>query len=461
MEFPRLAIVDLETTGADPNRDSITEIAILITEGDRLVEQWSSLVNPERPIPERIQSLIGITDAMVADAPRFADLADEVRARLSEALFVAHNARFDYGFLRSAFERVDQQWDAPVLCTVKLSRALDPQFPRHGLDALIERAGYAIDARHRALDDAQIVWRFLQDARQRHSGDTLARAWQRAGSSTRTPRLPTGDLEAMTEGPGAYVLYGAAGQVLELGRSRNLRSQLLGMFTGQRNDTKTKRLAAQVKDVESFPAAGELDAQLQELRLQRLHNWRLKDEQAWAWIWLPHALKAPVLRLQALADSDPATWEQAYGCFRGEREAKAALSALARPHKLCSERIGLSFGGGVCMGASMGGCKGVCSGREPAAHHDERMAAALASLKQHTWPFAGPIEIRESHGELSAVHVFDHWCHLGSARSEEDLHTLRTQRPDRRLDVAVFRLLQRWLERTGTPAELSRHSNLA
>lgn len=455
MEFPRLAIVDLETTGADPNRDSITEIAILITEGDQLVTQWSSLVNPQRPIPERIQELIGITDAMVATAPSFAELADEVRARLADTLFVAHNARFDYGFLRSAFERLGQSWDAPVLCTVKLSRALNPQFPRHGLDALIERGGYAIDARHRALDDAQIVWRFLQDARRAHDAEVLTRAWQRAGSTTRTPRLPTGDLEAMTEGPGAYVLYGAAGQVLELGRTRNLRAQLLGMFTGQRNDTKTKRLAAQVKDVESFPAAGELDAQLQELRLQRLHNWRLKDEQAWAWMWLPQALKAPVLRLQNLADSDPATWEQAYGYFRGEREAKAALAALARPHKLCSERIGLSFGGGVCMGASMGGCKGVCSGREPAAQHDARMAAALASLKQHTWPFAGAIEIREAHGELTAVHRFEHWCHLGSARSEEELHALREQRPERRLDVAVFRILQRWLERPDARAGLS------
>ena len=83
------------------------------------------------------------------------------------------------------------------------------------------------------------------------------------------------------------------------------------------------------------------------------------------------------------------------------------------------------------------------------------IAAALASLKQHTWPFAGAIEIREAHGELSVVHRFEHWCHLGSARSEEELHALREQRPERRLDVAVFRILQRWLERPEARAGLS------
>ena len=139
MLLPRLAIVDLETTGADPNRDRITEVAVLVTEGDQLIEQWSSLVNPGMPIPYRIQAFTGITDEMVADAPDFAAVVDEVRSRLAGAVFVAHNARFDYGFLRAAFERTGKSWDAPVMCTVKFSRALDPEFPKHGLDAIIAR----------------------------------------------------------------------------------------------------------------------------------------------------------------------------------------------------------------------------------------------------------------------------------------------------------------------------------
>lgn len=455
MEFPRLAIVDLETTGADPNRDRITEIAILIVEDGQLVDQWSTLVNPGMSIPYRIQELIGITDEMVADAPYFEDIAREVRERLADAVFVAHNARFDYGFLRAAFEALEQPWEAPVMCTVKFSRALNPEFPRHGLDAIIARAGYQIDARHRALDDAVIVWRFLDDARAAHPPEVLQRAWTRAYSATRVPRLPTGDLEAMPEAPGVYVLYGSAGQALEVGRSRNLRAQLLGMFTGTRNEAKIKRLAAQVRDVETHVAAGELDAQLQELRLQRLHRPSRTPEQGWAWQRSDDGA-LPLLRLVELDGSDPADWPESYGCFRGEREATKALAALARPHRLCSERIGLSFGGGVCTGASMGGCNGVCAGREAAAIHDTRMAMALGSLKRNAWPYAGRIAIHEGApgSGHETLHLFDHWCHLGSARSGAEAEALLGERATRRFDVEVYRILHRWLATPGAAAQL-------
>ncbi len=130
----------METTGApNPVVDRVTEIAILRVEGGQLVERWSSLVKPGMPIPPSIQGFTGITDAMVAAAPPFAELADGVRALLADCVFVAHNARFDYGFIKNEFRRIGQDFDAPVLCTVKLSRALYPQFHRHGLDALIER----------------------------------------------------------------------------------------------------------------------------------------------------------------------------------------------------------------------------------------------------------------------------------------------------------------------------------
>ena len=134
MSLPEsFVLIDVETTGANPVRDRVTEIAVLRVERGEVVERWESLVNPECPIPSLIQRLIGITDAMVAGAPTFADIADQVRARLDGAVFVAHNARFDYGFIRSEFARMEQSFDAPVLCTVKLSRALYPDaFPTRG-----------------------------------------------------------------------------------------------------------------------------------------------------------------------------------------------------------------------------------------------------------------------------------------------------------------------------------------
>lgn len=155
-----LAFVDLETTGATPTRDRITEIGIVEVAEDGSVSEWSTLVNPEITIPGFIQSMTGITDAMVADAPTFAELAAEVVERLQGRLFIAHNARFDYGFLKNEFKRIGIDFRATVACTVKLSRRLFPGHPKHGLDALIERHGLSVSDRHRALGDARAIHQF-------------------------------------------------------------------------------------------------------------------------------------------------------------------------------------------------------------------------------------------------------------------------------------------------------------
>ena len=172
-----LAIVDLETTGGHPAHDRITEIAVLEVEGFEVKREWSSLVNPGRSIPGAIQALTGITQEMVEDAPRFEQLAAELHARLHGRVFVAHNARFDYGFLRHEFERAGMSFRAKTLCTVKLSRRLYRGASGHSLDALIARHGIRCDARHRAMGDAEAAWQFLRIAAGEHGdlGDAVVR----------------------------------------------------------------------------------------------------------------------------------------------------------------------------------------------------------------------------------------------------------------------------------------------
>src|SRR5208282_4587061 len=119
--------VDLETTGGSAAYDRITEVGLVRVKNGELVEEWSSLVNPECPIPAYIEAFTGISNQMVADAPRFAEIATVVRQKLQGAVFVAHNARFDYSFLRSEFRRIERRFSAKVLCTVKLSRRLFPE----------------------------------------------------------------------------------------------------------------------------------------------------------------------------------------------------------------------------------------------------------------------------------------------------------------------------------------------
>lgn len=181
--FEKMIFVDLETTGANLVNDRITEIGIVAVHLDGKVERWSSFVNPGRPIPSFIQGLTGISDDMVQTAPSFESLADAVHERLADGLFIAHNARFDYGFLHHAFARTGHALQSEMLCTVKLSRTLFPEEKRHNLDTLIERHGLIPEARHRALADADLLWQFwgklLRDMPQERLTNAIKKLRQR------------------------------------------------------------------------------------------------------------------------------------------------------------------------------------------------------------------------------------------------------------------------------------------
>lgn len=173
LEECAFAVVDVETTGMNATGDDrITEIAVVVVHGTRRDVALDVLVNPGRPIPPRICELTGITDAMVAGAPSFAEIADQVMAALAGRVFVAHNARFDWGFVGAEVKRNrDLVLDGPRLCTVRLARRLVPGEPSYALGALAVRFGLEFTARHRAAGDAlvtgMLLERLLSHARER------------------------------------------------------------------------------------------------------------------------------------------------------------------------------------------------------------------------------------------------------------------------------------------------------
>ncbi|MBV5332581.1 3'-5' exonuclease, partial [bacterium] len=151
--LPCYVMLDLETTGGNPVQDRITEIAAVRVENGLEVARWSTLVNPGTSISPFIQKLTGITDEMVAQAPGFDEVAKPLLALLKDAVLVAHNVRFDHGFLLNEFARLETPLRVKTLCTVRLSRLLYPQFKSHGLDAIMQRHGLTTVARHRAMGD--------------------------------------------------------------------------------------------------------------------------------------------------------------------------------------------------------------------------------------------------------------------------------------------------------------------
>jgi DNA polymerase-3 subunit epsilon len=264
-----LAFVDLETTGATATVDRITEIGIVEVDADG-VREWSRLVNPERSIPGFIQNMTGITDDMVRAAPTFDAVAAEVLERLQGKLFIAHNAPFDYGFLKSEFQRVGHDFRATVLCTVKLSRRLFPEHRRHSLDALIERHGLRADGRHRALADAQLIHQFWQQLRQSQPEDHLAALIEELTARPSLPaHLDPGIVDELPEGPGVYLLYGENALPLYVGKARDIKQRVLAHFAGGRVTASALSLAQQVRRIDWIVTGGEIGAQLKQVALIR------------------------------------------------------------------------------------------------------------------------------------------------------------------------------------------------
>jgi DNA polymerase-3 subunit epsilon len=438
----RIACVDLETTGGHAGRDRVMEAGIVLLEGGAVVEEWSTLVNPGVRIPGAIQQFTGITEDMVADAPPFAAVADDIAARIDGRLFVAHNARFDYGFLRGEFRRLGRRFRAPVLCTVRLSRALTPDERGHNLDVVMARHGIGCAARHRALGDARVLAEFLGVARARWPAATLDPIVARlTGTARLPPQLDPGIADELPEGPGVYLLYGEAGALLYVGRAGNLATRVPAHFAGSRARL-DRELAEQVRRIEWIETAGEFSALLTETRLIKARrpalNRRSRDAGVlWA-IRLREDGAIPLAEIRELdAMDDPGA---SYGLFRRRVDAERALEGLLREHELCARWLGLEPGDGSCIGFQLGRCRGVCAGRESPALHAVRAKLALAGLRRRDWPFPGPIGIRERDWRgVEETHVFDRWCHAGEP-----------------FDPDVYRILTGFLDRPTRGAEIVR-----
>lgn len=455
MDLDRLAFVDLETTGANPAHDRITEIGMVLVDGER-VEHWSSLVNPGCPIPPFIQRLTGIDDAMVASAPTFAELAETVQARLAGRLFIAHNVRFDHGFLRAEFRRLNRLFRADRLCTVKLSRRLHPQYPRHNLDSLIERHDLTVGGdRHRALADAELLWQLWRRFRAEGPTTFLAAVGEQFQQPEWPPQLNAEALEDLPEGPGVYVLRDAAGAPLKVARADNLRRRLTALL-GKPDD---KGWRERVHGVEWRETLGEIGALLLERRwladglggpvgqaVEPACSWRLHAQ-------APGDYRAELVHVDRALDDEPAVWRELHGLYPGRREARNALRKLAQAHQLCPVLLGLEevATGQPCPWQRRGACRGACVGEEARAQHGVRLITALARQRLEPWPYPGAIGIveRDTFLGLEEVHVLKDWRYYGSARDAAELAALPTGRPppfDAQLYKELLKLLRRKLE---------------
>jgi DNA polymerase-3 subunit epsilon len=440
-----LVFVDLETTGGNAAHHRITEVGIIRMEKGAVVDEWSSLINPECRIPSYIESFTGITNQMVAGAPRFAEIAALVLEKLRSPVFVAHNARFDYAFLRTEFRRLGVHFSAKVMCTVKLSRRLFPEYPRHSLDAVMERHRLTCTARHRALGDARVLGDFWGKLLGEIAEEKLAAAAHIVMGANKLPaHLPPDLADELPEGPGVYRFFGDHDALLYVGKSHSLRTRILGHFAAEHFSPQEQKKARQTRRIDWVETAGVLGAQLKEaewIKAQKpLYNRRLKlQPDSFTW---KAADNGCGVQLKALGDLGATQLGDCFGVFQSQKDGRKALTEIARAHSLCLKILRLEESAGSCFAYQIGKCKGACIGKEPLILHGTRLMMALSGLRLKSWPFPGRVALKEGRSEY---HVLDHWVYLGTARSEEELTELRATKAPTAFDVDVYRILVRYL----------------
>ncbi|WP_262964862.1 3'-5' exonuclease family protein [Methylobacter psychrophilus] len=424
--FPRLAFVDLETTGANATVDRITEIGVVLMD-ENGVREWSRLIQPQARIPAFIEKLTGITNAMVADAPLFETVAEELHALLQGYLFIAHNARFDYGFLKNEFKRSGLTFQPSVLCSVKLSRALFPQYQHHNLDSLIERFGLTVKARHRALGDAQLIHQFWQQIHLSQDATLITDTVQKLIARSSLPsNIDRRLIDELPESPGVYLFYGENDLPLYIGKSINIKQRVLSHFSADHSHGKEMSLSQQLRRFDWIETAGELGALLLEAKLikamQPIHNRRLRRNNglcAWQLQQQTEHLR-PVLVWAD--DLDFGVQDNLHGLYRNQRDAQKVLRSIADQNQLCLSALGLEkpIKGRPCFARQLAKCKGACIGEEAPLNHAARLIIAMNKLKLASWPYPGIVGIKEG----GDVHLIDHWCYLGTAKNAAEVDDL-------------------------------------
>ena len=381
------AIVDIETTGGRPERDRITDIAIIKHDGEKTIDVFHSLVNPECQIPFDIQKLTGINNDMVKHAPKFYEIAKAIIEFTQDCCFVAHNVRFDYGFVKAEFKSLGYLYQRTTLCTVKLSRTAFKGLFSYSLGNLCAALEIPITDRHRALGDAKATAILFEKIHQKQSASNTQ--WVKLESAlTKFPALlkpqTFHDLpESLT---GVYYFHNQAGQVIYVGKSIDIKKRIEQHFRIKSNESKRSlQMKTEIADI-SFEATGdELIALLHESyeikRLKPIYNVSQKKARAVPFYGLFSAYDNHgyiVFEIRKLKEND-----QAIYTADAMISAKSILQNMVNKFQLCESKSSLHSGGGPCFRRQIKQCLGACTNEENAEQYNGRAMQAIKANSFH------------------------------------------------------------------------------
>ncbi|MBP7184042.1 MAG: GIY-YIG nuclease family protein, partial [Saprospiraceae bacterium] len=378
----RYAIIDIETTGGQPIKDKITEIAIVLHDGSKVLETYSTLINPERSIPEFITGITGINNEMVRNAPKFFEVAKHIVEMTENAVFVAHSVRFDYSFIQEEFSKLGYTFSKKQLCTVKLSRKLIPNLNSYGLDSIISYLDLKVENRHRALDDALAtakLFELLYKIDNAQGGEAIINQINQGVKISKLP--PSISMDKIFETPeacGVYHFYNEKNEIVYVGKSINLRKRMMEHFSDR--TAKGDKIQNQVTDFSYEVTGSELLSLLIESYEIKKYNPvinRAQKEKKLDWgIFLCkqldsyHLLRVEKITKKNLKSAD----NQLLMSFSKMEYAKGKLNAIAKEHQLCLRMTSIDEkSSGPCFAYHLKQCLGACVGEENSASYNDRI----------------------------------------------------------------------------------------
>ncbi|MFL1896498.1 exonuclease domain-containing protein [Aquimarina sp. 2-A2] len=365
------AILDIETTGGKYNEEGITEIAIYKFDGQEVVDQFITLINPEKPIQPFVVNLTGINNDMLRNAPKFYEIAKRIVEITQDCILVAHNASFDYRILRTEFSRLGFEYERQSLCTVELSQELIPNQPSYSLGKLVRSLGIPLSDRHRANGDALATIKLFKLLLAKDTKKTIITQSVR----TETKKQVNGkllkildDIPAVT---GVYYIHNAAGTIIYIGKSKNIKNRLNQHFTSE--NKKSRKIQEEVDRVTFETTGSELVALLkeaQEIRVNKPAYNRTSRKAKFDYGLYQSLDQNGYMNLQVhklLKDVSPIT------TFTNRQQAKSYMHRWTDEFNLCQRYMGLDSGNGECSGAHTDKCQKACTCQETTESYNRRV----------------------------------------------------------------------------------------
>ena len=372
------AILDIETTGGQFNEEGITEIAIYKYDGYEIVDQFISLVNPEKPIQPFVVKLTGINNAMLRSAPKFYEVAKRIIEITDNCILVAHNTSFDYRILRTEFNRLGYDFVKPTLCTVELSKKLIPEQPSYSLGKLVRALGIPMSDRHRASGDALATVKLFQLLLAKDSEKEIVIGLIKAEiKSGLSPKL-LDIVESLPNKTGIYYIHNEKGDLIYIGKSKNIKKRVNQHFTGKNN--KSKKIQAQVFTVTYEETGSELVALLkesEEIKINKPIYNRAQRKSIFQWALYEVLDDKGYLNLK-LQKADGRKKE--ITSYTTLQEGKNSLFRITEKYNLCQKLNGLYETQNGCFQHKINECNGACLSKETPEVYNERVEEFLNEM---------------------------------------------------------------------------------